>query len=155
MLNTIFALEATAAGTDASASASGGDWTSWILPIVMIGAIILMFVFSSRSQKKRDKEVNDMRNSLRVGDEVTTTGGIIGRVVSVKEETVVIETTKDKTKIRFVKAAIRSVDVKAADAKAAKKAAKEAQAAKDAQATKEVAPAPVVEEEQPKEDEKA
>jgi preprotein translocase subunit YajC len=87
----------------------------------MIGAIVLMFVFSSRSQKKRDKEVNDMRNSLRIGDEVTTTGGIIGRVVSVKEETVVIETSRDGTKIRFLKSAIARVDVTAEDANAATK----------------------------------
>ena len=56
-----------------------------------------------------------MRDSLQVGDEVTTIGGIIGKVVSIKGETFVLETTKDKTKIRFLKGAIRSVDVKAAD----------------------------------------
>ena len=94
---------------------------SWIVPLVMIGAIVLMFVFSSRSQKKRDKEITDMRNSLRVGDEVTTNGGIIGRVVSVKEETVVIETSRDGTKIRFLKSAIARVDVAAEDAGAATK----------------------------------
>ena len=123
--------------------------------IIIAVAIFAFYFLFMRPQKKQQRAEAEMRNSLGVGDEITTIGGIVGRVVSVKEETVVIETTKDKTKIRFVKAAIRSVDVKAADAKAAKKAAKEAQAAKDAQATKEVAPAPVVEEEQPKEDEKA
>ena len=56
-----------------------------------------------------------MRESLAVGDEVTTIGGIIGKVVSIKDETFVLETTKDKTKIRFLKGAIRSIDVKAAD----------------------------------------
>ena len=120
MLNTVFALEAAASGAAENTNAGGG-WTSWIVPIVMIGAIVLMFVFSSRSQKKRDKEVNDMRNSLRVGDEVTTNGGIIGRVVSVKEETVVIETSRDGTKIRFLKSAIARVDVTAEDAGAATK----------------------------------
>jgi preprotein translocase subunit YajC len=119
MLNTIFALTATTTGV--AGNPPTANWTSWILPIVMIGAIVLMFVFSSRSQKKRDKEVNDMRNSLRIGDEVTTTGGIIGRVVSVKEETVVIETSRDGTKIRFLKSAIARVDVTAEDANAATK----------------------------------
>ena len=56
-----------------------------------------------------------MRDSLAVGDEVTTIGGIIGKIVSIKGETFVLETTKDKTKIRFLKGAVRSVDVKAAD----------------------------------------
>jgi preprotein translocase subunit YajC len=57
-----------------------------------------------------------MRESLQVGDEVTTIGGIIGRIVSIKEETVLIETGRDKVKIRFLRSAIRSVDVKAEDA---------------------------------------
>ena len=73
----------------------------------------------SRSQKKRDRADQEMRDSLQVGDEVTTIGGIIGKVVSIKAETFVLETTKDKTKIRFLKGAIRSVDVKAADIAAA------------------------------------
>ena len=60
-----------------------------------------------------------MRDSLQVGDEVTTIGGIIGKVVSIKEETFVLETTKEKTHIRFLKAAIRSVDVRVADLTAA------------------------------------
>ena len=54
-----------------------------------------------------------MRDSLAVGDEVTTIGGIIGKVVSIKGETFVLETTREKTKIRFLKGAIRTIDVKA------------------------------------------
>ena len=65
-----------------------------------------------RPQKKQQKEEQDMRNGLAVGDEVTTIGGIIGKVISIKEETFVLETTKDKTKIRFLKAAVRNIDVK-------------------------------------------
>ena len=82
-----------------------------------------------RPQKKREKQDAEMRNALAVGDEVTTIGGIIGKVVSIKEETFVLETTKDRTKIRFLRGAIRSVDVKIADivaAQAAEKAEKEA-----------------------------
>ena len=73
--------------------------------------LILFFVFSNKKQKKQEKEVADMRNGLRVGDEVTTTGGIVGRIVRVKEETVVVETSRDGTKIRFLKSAIARVDV--------------------------------------------
>ena len=70
----------------------------------------------SRSQKKQEKEQNDMRNNLQVGDEITTIGGIIGKVVSIKEETVTIETSHDRTKIRILRTAVRTVDVKAEDA---------------------------------------
>ena len=87
--------------------------------LLSIGAIILLFVFlyffMIRPQKKQEKKDAAMRDSLEVGDEVTTIGGIIGKVVSVKGETFVLETTKDKTKIRFLKGAIRTIDVKAAD----------------------------------------
>ena len=89
------------------------------MPIILILAMVAMWWFSSRSQKKRDKEAQDMRDSLQVGDEVTTIGGIIGKVVSVKDETFVLETTKERTHIRFLKAAIRSVDVRVADVAAA------------------------------------
>ena len=88
--------------------------TGWIT-LVMIGLLVVFFIFMSRGQKKRDKADQEMRDSLQVGDEVTTIGGIIGKVVSIKAETFVLETTKEKTKIRFLKGAIRSVDVKAAD----------------------------------------
>ena len=94
----------------------GGELLMWG---VMIAILVGMFWWSSRSQKKRDKEAQDMRDSLQVGDEVTTIGGIIGKVVSIKEETFVLETTKEKTHIRFLKGAIRSVDVKIADVTAA------------------------------------
>ena len=73
-----------------------------------------------------------MRDALAVGDEVTTIGGIIGKVVSIKEETFVLETTKNKTHIRFLKGAIRSVDVKIADTIAPKLEEQKADDAKDA-----------------------
>ncbi len=88
-----------------------------VLTFVIIG--IVFYFFMIRPQKKQEKKDQEMRNALCVGDEVTTIGGIIGKVVSIKEETFVLETTKDKTKIRFLRGAIRSVDVKAADIAAA------------------------------------
>jgi preprotein translocase subunit YajC len=82
--------------------------------------IVLMLVFlyfiMIRPQKKQEKKVNDMRNNLQDGDEITTIGGIIGRIVSIKDETIVIETSHDRTKIRFLRSAVRCVDVKAEDA---------------------------------------
>ena len=92
---------------------TGGDL---IVTIIMIAAMILFFYFFIiRPQKKQEKEAADMRNSIEVGDEITTIGGIIGKVVSIKDETLVLETTKACTKIRILKTAVRSIDVKAAD----------------------------------------
>ena len=94
----------------------GGGW--WIY-LILFGFLAIFFIFTSRKNKKQEQKEAEQRDNLQVGDEVTTIGGIIGMVVSVKAETFVLETTKDKTKIRFLKAAIRSVDVKAADKAAA------------------------------------
>ena len=108
-------------------NASGG----WITIAMFAGMIALMYFLMIRPQKKREKEDAAMRDALAVGDEVTTIGGIIGKVISIKDETFVLETTKDRTKIRFLRGAIRSVDVKIADiaaAQAAEKAEKEAPA---------------------------
>ena len=87
--------------------------------LILIGSFALIFVFmyftSIRPQKKQEKEINAMRNALTVGDEVTTIGGLIGKIVSIKDETCVIETTHERTKIRILKSAISRVDVKAED----------------------------------------
>ena len=96
---------------------SGGDTGSMIVTIIMLVAVFVVFYFFGiRPQKKQEKAAAEMRNSLQVGDEITTIGGIIGKVVSIKEETVTIETSHDRTKIRILKSAVRSVDVKAEDA---------------------------------------
>ena len=97
-----------------------------LIMVVLFG--VIMYFFMIRPQKKQEKEHNEMKNALAVGDEVTTIGGIIGKVVSIKEETFVLETTKDRTKIRFLKGAIRSVDVKIADVVAAQQAEAETEA---------------------------
>ena len=101
-----------------------------LVTIIMIVALVLFFYFFMiRPQKKQEKKDAEMRDSLAVGDEVTTIGGIIGKIVSIKGETFVLETTKDKTKIRFLKGAVRSVDVKAADIAASVIEAKETESA--------------------------
>ena len=98
-------------GEAANAGANG------IVTIVMLVAMVAIFYFFLyRPQKMQDKAQNDMRNNLTVGDEITTIGGIIGKIISIKEETVLIETSKDKTKIRILRSAVRSVDVHAEDA---------------------------------------
>ena len=90
-----------------------GDWGM----LLMLAAVfVAMYFFMIRPQRKQEKEQNDMRNNLVVGDEITTIGGIIGKVVSIKEETCVIETTHERTKIRILKSAVSRVDVKADEA---------------------------------------
>ncbi len=83
--------------------------------IIMLGIFAVFIFFMFRSSRKQRQEEADMRNSLEVGDEITTIGGIIGEIVSMKEDTITIETSKAGTKIRFLKSAVRSVDVRAAD----------------------------------------
>lgn len=85
--------------------------------IVMMVAMIAIFYFLLiRPENKKKKQAAEQRNSLKVGDEITTIGGIIGKIVSIKEETCMIETGHDRTKIRILKSAVRNVDVKAEDA---------------------------------------
>ena len=83
--------------------------------IILVAFIAVFYFFGIRPQRKQEKEAAEMRNNLVVGDEVTTIGGIIGKIVSIKEETFVLETTRDHTRIRFLKSAVRSVDVHAED----------------------------------------
>jgi len=104
----------TATTGDATTTPTAGS--PWIT-LIMLGALLLFFYFIIyRPQKKQEKQVNEMRNSLAVGDEITTTGGIIGRVVSIKDETLVLETSAERTKIRILRSSVRSIDVKADDA---------------------------------------
>ena len=113
MLNFAFLLEGGA--TTPTPTTTPTFFEQWGSIIMIVVLIAVFYFFMIRPQKKQEKKDAEMRDSLQVGDEVTTIGGIIGKVVSVKGDTFVLETTKDKTKIRFLKGAIRSVDVKAAD----------------------------------------
>ena len=109
MLTNLLLAEAATGG----AGAAGGG----ISTIIMLVAFIAIFYFMIyRPQKKQEKETNNMRNNLQVGDEITTIGGIIGKIISIKDETCVIETTGASTKIRILKSAVRNVDVHAEDA---------------------------------------
>lgn len=88
----------------------------YISIILLVLMVAFFYFFLIRPQKKQEKEFNNMLNELQPGDEITTKGGIIGKVVSIKEETMVIETSKDRTRIRLLKSAVSKVDVKAEDA---------------------------------------
>lgn len=98
---------------------AGGDGNSMLVMIlvyaVFIGALYFLFF---RPQNKKKKKEAEMRNNAQVGDEITTIGGICGRIVAVKEETdsIIIETGSDRAKIRVKRWAIGSVDTVHEDA---------------------------------------
>lgn len=86
-----------------TATGSGSMWSS----IIMMALIIVVFwFFIIRPQRKKDKETAKMRSELQVGDEIVTIGGIIGIIVSMKEDSLVIETGSDRSKIRLARWAI-------------------------------------------------
>ena len=86
---------------------TAGDPSGTTTTLIMMGGIlVLMYVMVLMPQKKQQKKEAAMRNSLEVGDEVLTQGGILGRIVSIKEDHLVIETGSDRVKIRMVKNAI-------------------------------------------------
>lgn len=109
----LYFLESTA-GTTASTEMAGANAVTTIVMLVAMIAVFYFFMY--RPQKKQEKESNDMRNGLQVGDEITTIGGIIGKIVSIKDETVLIETSNERNKIRILRTAVRNVDVHAEDA---------------------------------------
>jgi preprotein translocase subunit YajC len=75
----------------------------------MLVAMIAIFYFLLiRPENKKKKAISEMRASLKVGDEITTIGGVVGTICAVKEETVVIETGADRVRLEFTKWAISS-----------------------------------------------
>ncbi len=99
---TNFLLEATTEATTEGSSAL--TMLASFLPLILM--VVIFYFLLIRPQRKRDKEVQRMRANLEVGDEIVTNGGIIGRVVLIKDETVIIETGSDRSKIRIARWAI-------------------------------------------------
>ncbi len=97
-----------ASAAEAATAAQPGMLEMIISFLPMILIFVVMWFILIRPQKKREKEAQMMRNNVQVGDEVTTVGGIVGRVVSLREDTVVIETGSDRDKIRIKRWAIQS-----------------------------------------------
>jgi len=86
---------------------TGTETTSLIPSFLLMGGVILLLYFMMiRPQKKKEKQETIMRKNLMVGDEVVTVGGVVGIVFSIKEDTVVIETGGDRSKIRIKRYAI-------------------------------------------------
>ena len=72
--------------------------------------VVLLYFMIYRPQKKQEKKDAEMRKNLEIGDQVTTIGGVIGRVVAIKDDSFVLETGSDRVKIRFTKTAIGAVE---------------------------------------------
>ncbi|MBQ0040661.1 MAG: preprotein translocase subunit YajC [Clostridiales bacterium] len=96
--------------------------------LLLVAFIALIYFMMIRPQKKKEKADNEMRESLKVGDEVMTIGGVVGKIIKITDRTVIITTGADKTKIEFIKSAIassKSADAAAAAKKTAKKDAED------------------------------
>ena len=97
--------------SDAAAQGStAGSLLTLIIPFAIM--FVLLYFMMIRPQNKKRKAEEKMRKELQVGDEVTTIGGLMGRIVSIKEETdsIVIETGADRSKVRLKRWSIASCD---------------------------------------------
>ena len=93
--------------TEATANPAGG-LIQTVVMIALFGFLIYFMLY--RPQKKQQKAVESMRSSLKVGDEISTTGGVLGKVIQIKDDFVVIETGNDRTKLKIAKWSIRAVE---------------------------------------------
>ena len=89
-------------------TSSSGGMIGMIVSLLIL--VVFMYLIIYLPQKRQDKKDTAMRNSIEIGDEVTTIGGVIGRVTAIKEDTFVLETGSDRVKIRFRRSAISSVE---------------------------------------------
>ena len=138
--------------TDGTTAAGAGNMTSTIIMIVVMIAIFYFLLI--RPENKRKKQAEEMRNSLKKGDWLTTIGGIYGRVVAITDRTVVIETSEDRVRIEFLKSAIGSVGTLDVQAAAAQRGSRKAKKGTEAEKPVE-APVEAPAEETPTETEKA
>lgn len=117
--------------TSADASAANGGGSMLVMMIVLIA---VFYFFMIRPENKRKKEAQAMRDAIKVGDNITTIGGIIGDIVSVKDDSIVIETSSDRVRVEFAKFAVSTNNT--AEKEAAKKRTAAAEARKQAKADK-------------------
>ena len=88
-----------------------GYYMQLFLPLILL--FFFMWFFLLRPQRKKDNEARMMRNNIKQGDEIVTIGGVVGKVLNVKDDSVVIYCGSDRTKMEFKKWAISEVTVKA------------------------------------------
>ena len=119
------------AGAGAEGGAQSGSFSMIIMMAVLFGA---MYFFTIRPQKKQQKREQEIRESTQIGDEITTIGGIMGRVVTVKEDSIVLETGADRVKMKFQRWAIQTNNTANERMEAERKAAADAKKAQSEKA---------------------
>ncbi len=102
-----------------TAAEQGGSMLTMIIPLVLMFG--LMYLLIIRPENKKKKKAEEMRNSLSLGDEITTIGGITGKIVQVTEETITFETGEDRVRIQVKKWAISTTAKMEAEEAAAQK----------------------------------
>ena len=108
-----------------AATTAGGNPVSFIiLMVVLFGG---MYFLTIRPQKKQQKKDQEMRENTQIGDDITTIGGIMGRVVTVKDDSIVIETGADRNKMKLARWAIQTNNTAVEKVQAEREAAKAAQ----------------------------
>jgi len=96
--------------TNAPTNTQGSPSSGWVVIVVYILFFVVVGYFLIyRPNKKRKKQEEELRGSIILGDEVTTIGGIVGKVVNIKDDNITIETSVDKTLVEFKNWAIRDV----------------------------------------------
>ena len=106
------------------AGAGAASMGSLLIPLVLM--IALMYFLMIRPENKRKKQAEEMRSSLKKGDQITTIGGIVGRIVHVTDDNIVIETSDDRVRMELAKWAVSTNNSNPpADAKKGKKAKEE------------------------------
>ncbi len=104
-MNQFILLETATAGV---AQNSGAGAYGIMQIVLLVGMLALMYFLLIRPQKKRQKQEEKMRNEVQVGDTIITIGGIVGKVVTIKEDSIIIETGVDRCRIQMKKWSIQT-----------------------------------------------
>ena len=112
--NTLTATEAT--------GAAGGMGSMWIMIVIYVAIFGALYFFLIRPNSKKKKEEAELRNNIDIGDEITTIGGIMGRVVAIKadEDALIIETGPDRNKMKMKRWCVSTIDTQKEKPAAAK-----------------------------------
>ena len=94
------------------------QWSGMIMIVAMLAILYFLMI---RPENKRKKQAEEMRNSLKKGDQITTIGGIVGRIVMVNDDTIVIETSDDRVRMELTKWAVSTNNTQQQNAAADKK----------------------------------
>jgi len=128
---------------ESGAAPQGGMGGTLMMLVVMIAIFYFMLI---RPENKRKKEAEQMRNTLKKGDWLTTIGGLYGKVVAITDRTVVLETSEDRVRVEFLKSAIGTVGTLDEQQAAAQRPGKKAPAKAEDEVKETAESADVVEE---------